>query len=288
MNDNLKIEYLRLAKELTGSTDLDELFTSASRIAQYVANVPEVEKPLPLDILTFAQRCKPLWSSNPASSLVLYNFQREYLEKLERAEQNIMLAAFGRQLGSTLMLLIYALFEATQKADQTIVLLSNTLQQVAQEFDNLKSLGGDNVLPKMVESNRLTIVFENGSRIIGRAATTSAIRGLRPTHLLIDNAAYISYKSLAEILDNVVIRSGVRLVVQSTPKFAEGPFYKLYASTVEAQRVHYTWNDHPERDSQWRERTVDLMGIRAFRNEMEAEFQCPPVRTSLPTSDTWY
>jgi hypothetical protein len=132
----------------------------------------------------------------------------------------------------------------------------------------------------VIDWNKKSVTFENGSRIIAAATSSSAIRGKSANLILLDEYAFVPKNIADQFYRSVfpVISSGTttKLVVVSTP-FGMNHFYKLWNEAVQGingfvyHRVF--WNQIPGRDEAWKKSTITKMGsIEAFKQEFEGEF----------------
>ena len=74
-----------------------------------------------------------------------------------------------------------------------------------------------------------------------------------------------------------VISSGKksRVIITSTPN-GMNLFYRLWTDALEGKNdfspIKFTWRDHPNRDEEWKRKTLKILGPEAFAQEHEGEF----------------
>lgn len=124
--------------------------------------------------------------------------------------------------------------------------------------------------------NKGSIYLENGSSIIASATSSSAIRGLSISFLLLDEFAFVP-KNMAEDFFRSVyptISSGKesKIAIISTP-FGMNHYYKLWNEASEGKNDYVPnlarWNNVPSRDEAWKKETIKNIGQEAFGQEFE-------------------
>ncbi len=275
IEDDLKI--LETAKLLSNTNDIDRIIEVANKIRAYLKFGPPVPA---IDILDFAKKCVIQHPMRGAIQFLTYPFQEDALNLLA-ANHKFTLLNTSRQMGMTTLLAVYALFEAATKPNQAIMIVSNRLASAVEIMDRIRfaMTGSSLMLPSVVELNKTTISFNNGSRIFARAASADAVKGCTLTHILIDQAAFISYKIFDSFWLSIqpCLSVGSKVVVQSTPRYAEGKFYDMCRMAPQ-NGAHYMvvpWHKHPERNEAWAEPYRQNLGERAWRSEFECEFILP-------------
>lgn len=294
MNIENDLKILETAKLLCGSNDISVIIDTAKKIKQYLTTTEVQTDSLQMntsftlqdfavlsDVVSFAKACSIQHPVNGTISFKPYPFQEDALRLL--CENNrLTVLNTSRQMGMTTIFAIFALFQAATKPDQAILVCANRLANAIEIMDRIRyayqSLP-NNVRPGVIEYNKTTISFSNGSRIIARAVNENAARGMSLTHILIDQAAFISYKTLESFWTAAMpcMATGGKTVVQSTPRYADGLFYDLcrHAPDNGAHVMTIPWHKHPERDEAWAKPYRDNLGERAWRSEFECEFILP-------------
>lgn len=127
-------------------------------------------------INTFVQVQHPTKGALPFH---LYDYQEELISNFHNNRYSIALT--GRQLGKTACAAAYLLWYATFNSDKTILIVGNNQAAAIEIMDRIRFAYEelpDHVRQGVTVYNRGSLSFENGSRIISRATTPHAARGL--------------------------------------------------------------------------------------------------------------
>ena len=224
--------------------------------------------------------------------LKLYDFQSRFLDVLKN--NKYVIALMSRQMGKTTCSSVYLLWRALFKPDQTILVVAHNLNQALEITGRIRFAYEE--LPSwlkagVVEYNKGSIVFDNGSRIISRAASTHAARGLSISLLYMDELSFIRRKMQEEFWAAVspTLATGGDCIITSTPGSDEDLFANLWRQAENIinpdgsenplkigkngfRAFKATWREHPERDEKWAERERAKIGDAKFLREFECEF----------------
>ncbi|AQW88798.1 putative terminase large protein [Erwinia phage pEa_SNUABM_50] len=223
-----------------------------------------------------------------------FPYQREMIQNFIDHKNNIMLTA--RQMGKTTVVAAYILWYAMFNPTKTILLMGN-VQAAAQEImERIKfayEMCPDHIRDGVTKYNELTIKFENKSRIIARATTPKAARGLTVDLLYLDEFAFVqeSYQSnFWAAVSPTLAGSGGSCIISSTPnteydQFAsiwfesqmhtdsDGNEYEEDGPGINGFRgIKVTWDKHPKRDQSWASTEEYKLGSSRFRREYNCEF----------------
>jgi len=295
------LELLELAHRLTGSQNIDDLLQTSQRILDWdAARLPQsIEindkgvitginpgrilingKTVCKDIRDFAACAKISHPINGPVALVLHPYQEDYLRSVGEGSKRVI-AIHSRQMGMTTLLALQALWLAVSQPDQTILLAGHRYAAALEIMERVKFIieNTDALLPGIKDYSKGTVGFDNGSRVIARTINGDSARGLSLSWILIDDAAYVSYKKLQEFWDAVSFQldNGTGMIIQSVPGRSEGLFYRLWnkAQNMGFSAHKITWDLHPQRDEAWAQSTKEMVGERAWRAEYECEFVDP-------------
>ncbi len=231
-----------------------------------------IEKPTAIEFLKGCSVHHPIRGIIPFEP---YAYQEKTIEELERGFP-ITVVMSARQMGMSVIMANYALFVASTKPNSTIVVISNDLA-CSKEFISraVWSIEGN---PPHVPSATISsqgINFSNGSRIIAKPANINHLRGTSIDLLIVDNAAFISHKSLYDVWQNYlpcVLTTG-KIILTSCPNTSEGLFHDLWRREDDkVNKILVKWRDHPERDEAWGEAFRQQLGWAAFQREFECQF----------------
>lgn len=224
--------------------------------------------------------------------LKLYKFQRTVVEAFHR--HRFVCTMQGRQQGKTTTAAAYLLWRAMFCPDSTILIVANTYAQALEIMERIRFAYEnlpDHIRAGVTEYNKGTISFDNGSRIIARATSPNAARGLSVTLLFWDEAAFVPrniqdafYTSMAPTLS-----TGGSAIISSTPNSDEDQFAQIWKGAIDntdeygnptpdgtGKNGYYAikvpWWEHPERDEAWAESFRNQLGLARFKQEFECEF----------------
>jgi phage FluMu gp28-like protein len=179
-----------------------------------------------------------------------------------------------RQWGKSTIAAAKAVLEAWDKAGSLSLVVSPSARQ-SGEFVR-KAAGFARLLGverKGDGDNEMSLVFPNGSRIVGLPGSEATIRGFSAVSLLVvDEAARVSdelYKAIRPML----AVSGGALWLMSTPHGKRGFFWEAWErGGAEWERVRVTGYQCPRIEREFLEEERRNMGERWFRQEYMCEF----------------
>lgn len=199
----------------------------------------------------------------------LYPFQQTIVKGLTKYKDVVLL--ISRQSGKTQTISSYILWYAMFNPDKTILIVANKLNQAIEIMDRIRysySELPDWLRDSTPDYNKSTITFSNGSRIVCRATTPDAGRGLSISLLYIDEFAFIRPNMQEAFWTSIqpTLSTGGRCIITSTPNTDSDIFAQVYKNaenTIDEQgnttdvgfngfkAYKFTWKDHPERDEEW-------------------------------------
>jgi hypothetical protein len=127
--------------------------------------------------------------------------------------------------------------------------------------------------------NKGNIELENGSKILASSTSGSAIRGGSFNIIFLDEFAFVPHNISEEFFSSVypTISSGktTKVFIVSTPN-GMNLFYKLWTDAEEKQNdyspISVHWSQVPDRDEEWKEKTIRNTSERQFQQEFECSF----------------
>lgn len=185
----------------------------------------------------------------------------------------------------------YLLWRAMFTPDTTILLTANKLSQALEIMDRIRYTYEQ--LPNYIragatEYNKGNVGFDNGSRIISRATSSDAGRGLSISLLYLDEFAFVPPNKAQEFWTSIqpVLSTGGDCIITSTPKSDEDQFAQIYKGARDNTdeygnenpkgvgrngffAVTVPWHAHPERDEAWAKPYKEQLGDARFRQEFE-------------------
>ncbi|MHC9540427.1 MAG: terminase large subunit [Vulcanimicrobiota bacterium] len=181
----------------------------------------------------------------------------------------------SRQAGKSTVTAIVALHRALYYPKSLILLLSPSLRQSNELFkkvtNNLKELKQQ---PHLIEDNKLSAQFDNGSRIVSLPGKEGTIRGFSGAALLIiDEASRVddaTYKAVRPMLAT----SGGSLILLSTPYGKRGFFHDEWVKGGDTwQRFKISAYDVPRIPAAFLEEERRALGPFFFDQEYLCEFK---------------
>ena len=224
----------------------------------------------------------------------LYPYQEELINTFFQYRNSIALTA--RQMGKTTCAAGFLLWKAMFEPDCTILIAANKYVQALEIMDRIKfayeNLEEYNWLRAgVVEYNKGTISFDNGSKIISRATAKDSGRGLSITLLYCDEFAFVQPNKAEEFWSAIspTLATGGNCIITSTPNHDEDQFAQIWfgAKNViddegniipngvgrnDFKAIEVTWHDHPDRDEKWATSERAKLGEDKFLREYECKF----------------
>ena len=301
MNEELEVrtQALKLSINYHGrNSNIDDIFKTANVFSEYIISAKQnkpARKSTYMDFtredilelsecmnspVAFAAKCKIIQINGPVQ-FNLYPYQSDYLNFIHTNQRSLTVSA--RQMGTTTVTAAYVLWSALFKPDQTILLAAHQLVQAVEILDRIRYMFEK--LPDLykvgvVQYNKGLVEFENGSRIIARAASSDMGRGLSFNMLVLDQPAYISHKrgwEMMEALMPVMAASNAKIIMHSTAGVTDGFFYKYWVDSLTSKSSYANmtlpWNLHPNRDAAWRDEMIKTLGQEQFDQEFECKFK---------------
>ena len=209
-----------------------------------------------------------------------YPFQETLINTIN--DNRFTIAKVPRQMGKSTCITAYCLHQATFAPNQNIAILANK-EKIAKDLLHKIKVAHE-FMPKwlqqgIVEWNKGSILFENGSRIVASATSSSAIRGGSYNLIVLDEFAYVAPNIADEFYSSVypTISSGkqTKVVIISTPK-GLNLYYKMWIEAVEKRSMFVPfeahWSEVPGRNAEWRETQIRNIGEEMFKVEFECDF----------------
>ena len=189
----------------------------------------------------------------------LWPYQEEMYQTVEDNRFSIVMAP--RQSGKSMAFVIYLLWNAIFKPEQTIMVLANK-GDTAREMLGRIQLALEN-LPFFLQPgtkvlNRTSIEFSNNSKIYARPTSASSIRGHSVSILYLDEFAIVEHDEEFYTSTYPVVSSGKesKVIITSTPKGVGNMFHRIWQGATRGSNeycpfeVH--WSDVPGRDEEWK------------------------------------
>jgi hypothetical protein len=225
---------------------------------------------------------------------VPYPYQEELINMFHQNRWSIALT--GRQQGKTTTAGAFLLWKAMFHPDTTILIAANKYNQALEIMDRIRfayeNLEEYNWLRAgVLEYNKGTISFDNGSKIISRATSPDAGRGLSISLLYCDEFAFVHPNKATEFWSAIspTLATGGGCIITSTPNSDEDQFAQIWfgsQNTIDEtgeelpdglgsngfKGMKVTWDKHPDRDHEWSVTQKAQLGEEKFRREYNCEF----------------
>lgn len=186
----------------------------------------------------------------------------------------------SRQSGKSTTAALIALHRALFHPQSLIILVAASLRQSAELFTRVRYFRSKvSPMPPLVEDNKLSCIFSNGSRIVALPDSESTIRGYSNVSLLIiDEAARCSDDLYFSTLPMLSVSHG-SVVLMSTPRGKRGFFFSEWTDGMGWEKIKVMATECPRITPDILEEQRYSMGNWWFQQEFMCEFL--DARTSL-------
>ena len=219
-----------------------------------------------------------------------YQYQERLLESYHQYRFNINM--LPRQTGKTTTAAVYLTWYAMFHPDQTILIAAHKYsgaQEIMQRIRYVYETCPDHIRAGVTSYNKGSIEFENGSRIVSATTTGNTGRGMSISLLYCDEFAFVNPGIADEFWTSIspTLATGGRAIITSTPNSDEDTFATIWKQSQEKFDAHgneqelgingfhgftCSWDEHPDRDEEWKETEVGRIGEERFRREYGCEF----------------
>ena len=219
-----------------------------------------------------------------------FNYQTKLLSSYHNFRFNINM--LPRQSGKTTTAACYLLWYAMFHPDQTILIAAHKYtgaQEIMQRIRYGYELCPDYVRAGVTNYNKGSMEFENGSRIVSATTTGNTGRGMSISLLYCDEFAFVNPGIAQEFWTSIspTLATGGRAIITSTPNSDEDVFATIWRESQNKFDEHgneqelgingfhgYTasWDEHPDRDEEWKKQELGRIGEERFRREYGCEF----------------
>ena len=223
----------------------------------------------------------------------LYDFQYDVLKAYQENDYNVVLKS--RQLGISTLSAAYALWMMLFHNDKNVLCIATTkdtakniVTKVRIMYDGLPSW----LKTQIVENNKLSLVFKNGSQIKALASTESAGRSEALSLLILDEAAFIDKIDIIWTASQQTLATGGQCLAISTPNGVGNWFHKTWLDATDEVNKFNTiklhWSAHPDRDQSWRDEQDKNLGPSQAAQECDADFLSSGRSVVDPLILGWY
>ena len=227
---------------------------------------------------------------HPVKGKLLFNpfqYQEGLLSSYHNQRFNINM--LPRQSGKTTCASSYLLWYAMFHPDQTILVAAHKYtgaQEIMQRIRYGYELCPDFLRAGVVSYNKGSMEFDNGSRIVSQTTTGTTGRGMSISLLYCDEFAFVQPNIAEEFWTSIspTLATGGRAIITSTPNSDEDTFATIWKDSQNKFDEYGNdnedgtgingffgfraeWNEHPDRDEDWRKTEIGRIGEERFRRE---------------------
>jgi len=219
-----------------------------------------------------------------------FKYQTKLLDAYSGHRFNINM--LPRQMGKTTCAAGYLLWYAMFHPDQTILISAHKYtgsQEIMQRIRYAYELCPDFIRCGVVNYNKGSIEFDNGSRIVSTTTTGNTGRGMSISLLYCDEFAFVPPNIADEFWTSIspTLATGGRAIITSTPNSDEDTFSTIWKEANKKfdefgneREVGLNgffpftchWSEHPDRDETWAVEERGRIGEERFRREYNCEF----------------
>jgi hypothetical protein len=221
-----------------------------------------------------------------------YEYQERLLDAYHNYRFNINM--LPRQSGKTTCASSYLLWYAMFHPDQTILIAAHKYtgaQEIMQRIRYGYELCPDHIRAGVVNYNKGSMEFENGSRIVSATTTGNTGRGMSISLLYCDEFAFLQPNIATEFWTSIspTLATGGRAIITSTPNSDEDEFAIIWKESQDKFDAHGNerddglgrngfhgfraeWWEHPDRGEEWKATEMGRIGEERFRREYGCEF----------------
>ncbi len=219
-----------------------------------------------------------------------YEYQERLMESYHNYRFNVNM--LPRQTGKTTCAAVYLAWFAMFHPDQTILIAAHKYtgaQEIMQRIRYVYELCPDHIRAGVINYNKGSIEFENGSRIVSATTTGNTGRGMSISLLYCDEFAFVAPNIADEFWTSIspTLATGGRAIITSTPNSDEDTFATIWKQAenkfdeygneqdVGINGFHAfraDWWEHPDRDEEWKSEEIGRIGEEKFRREYGCEF----------------
>jgi hypothetical protein len=198
----------------------------------------------------------------------------EWQQKLLLSTKKRILLNCCRQAGKSTIVAIYALWQALNTLDTSVLILSPSLRQSSELFKKVVHFYEELNKPVLADTQTsLTLELNNGSRIVSLPGTEKTIRGYSSVSLLLlDEAALVSDDLYRSVRPMMAVSNG-RLIALSTPRGKRGFFYEAWENGGPTwERYRITADQCLRISNAFLKEELSALGSRYYEQEYFCEF----------------
>lgn len=239
----------------------------------------ELEKCAKDPIYFIETYCKIQHATRGEVPFIMYPFQKRMVYAYLKNRWNIVLSS--RQVGKTVTSACYLLWYAIFRFDSNILITSrrnsdamDIIGKVRYSYEGLP----DWLRPGVREYSKHTAAFDNGSQIRAEATTENTGRGQAITVLYLDEFAFVPPGLAIEFWTSITptLSTGGDCIITSTPNGDEDTFSSIWTGAISQTNGFFAtqvnWDEHPDRDEDFKRKMIAKIGELRWRQEYGNEF----------------
>ena len=197
---------------------------------------------------------------------------------LMRCGQRQIIVNIARQSGKSWTAAAIALHRAVFKPKALVLLVAPTVPQATELRLKIDAHRREMMqAPGLVEDNKRSLEFDNGSRIIIVAADADTVRGYSAVDLIVEDESAFVPDGVFSSMEPMLLVSKGQHVLLSTPNGFKGHFAEIWhEGGPRWQRFEVKAWDNPRADRQWledkRDELTRLGRLWQFHQEYECSF----------------
>ena len=177
----------------------------------------------------------------------------------------------------------YLLWYAMFNMDKTILIASNKdsnaielIKRIKYQYENLPTWLKAGVLDDGYNMHEIS--FDNKSRIVSTATSSTAGRSFAISLLYLDEFAFVPPEIQDEFWTSIAptLSEGGRCIITSTPNGDVNLFAELWRGAQVGLNgfdyMHVKWDDPPGRNKEFKNRMTGKLGVRKWLQEYETKF----------------
>lgn len=191
-----------------------------------------------------------------------------------RSQSKRLLMNCSRQTGKSTVTALLAVHRALYFPGSLILLVSPSLRQSSELFRKVSDwFARLDARPSLAEDNRLSLMLENGARVVSLPSSEATIRGFSGASLIIEDEAARVPDDLYRAVRPMLAVSGGRLVLMSTPFGKARHFFEEWTNGGASwERVTVRATDCPRIAPAFLEEERAALGEWWYKQEYLCEF----------------
>jgi hypothetical protein len=203
--------------------------------------------------------------------------QRRVINQIENPSVKFITLVTGRQWGKTMLGMNMLLKWSISSSNITSMWVSPIYKQAKKVLEEIEKACGGSQIVKSINKSNMEVTFTNGSKILFRSGERADnLRGSTLDYLVVDEAAFIQDEIWDNVLRQMVMVKGKKVLFISTPR-GKNFLYGLHLRGQDPDQDKYaalngTSYDTPFISKEELEEAKDTLPNDVFRQEILAEF----------------